>query len=168
MDPDRERLWRNTRDARDYTTTDEDSQESDDSTGGNPGERGNANDGGMEGIAQILARLTDAITVGNRNNEVLMTMLHEQQQARVQEAERQNEFRARQRRVKLDASTFPPYEDKGTEAQKMAAFVAWEQGVRNALVALEAEDRGMPINTISAAILASFRDKALEKATTLH
>ena len=168
MDPDRERLWRNTRDARDYTTTDEDSQESDDSTGGNPGERGNANDGGMEGIAQILARLTDAITVGNRNNEVLMTMLHEQQQARVQEAERHNEFRERQRWVKLDVSTFPPYEDKGTEAQKMAAFVAWEQGVRNALVALEAEDRGMPINTISAAILASFRDKALEKATTLH
>ena len=97
MDPDRERLWRKTRDARDYTTTtDEDSPESDDSTGGNPGERGNANDGGMEGIAHILARLTDAITVGNSNNEVLMTMLHEQQQARVQEAERQNEFRERQ------------------------------------------------------------------------
>ena len=48
----------------------------------------------------------------------------------------------------------------------MYAFVAWEFGVRNTLDSLEAVDR-MPMAGIAAAILASFRGKALEKATTL-
>ena len=84
-----------------------------------------------------------------------------------QEAERTRQFRQQQRRLKLDASSFPPFEDSGTEEKKMSAFIAWEKGVRNTLTALGAVDR-MPFPAIAAAILASFRGSTLEKATMLN
>ena len=66
----------------------------------------------------------------------------------------------------MDSKTFPPFTDEGDEATKMSNFIAWEKGVRNTLIALNAENL-LPMPQILAAILASFRERALEKSSRL-
>jgi hypothetical protein len=121
----------------------------------------------QEQVRDLFAALTEAVQISNANHAVLTQMFQNQTGFFEQEAERTRLFRQQQRRLKLDASSFPPFEDSGTEEKKMSAFIAWEKGVRNTLTALGAVER-MPFPAIAAAILASFRGSALEKATTLN
>ena len=167
----REERWRNARATRDYSTTSEDRSISSDGNNSDIGEEGNGYnaEGNMnqDQMRDLFAALTEAVQIGNANHAVLTQMFQSQTQFFKQEAERTRQFRQQQRRVKLDASSFLPFEDSGTEEKKMSAFIAWEKGVRNTLTALGAVDR-MPFPAIAAAILASFHGSALEKATTLN
>ena len=164
----REDRWHNARAARDYATTSDEGSSDGNSSDFEEGNGYNANESmNQEQMGNLYAALLEAIQVGNANNAVLTNMARTQQAFFEQEAERAAAFRQQQRRVKLDASSFPPFEDSGTEEKKMASFIAWEKGVRNTLDAVEAVDR-MPFASIAAAILASFRGSALEKATTLN
>ena len=166
----REDRWRNARAARDYSTTSEDGSISSDGNNSDICEEGNgynAEDMNQEQVRDLFAALTEAVRVSNANQAVLTNMFQNQTAFFEQEAERTRLFRQQQRRLKLDASSFPPFEDSGTEEKKMSAFIAWEKGVRNTLTALGAVER-MPFPAIAAAILASFRGSALEKATTLN
>ena len=166
----REDRWRNARTARDYSTTSEDGSISSDGNNSDTCEEGNgynAEEMNQEQVRDLFAALTEAVRVSNANQAVLTNMFQNQTAFFEQEAERTRLFRQQQRRLKLDASSFPPFEDSGTEEKKMSAFIAWEKGVRNTLTALGAVER-MPFPAIAAAILASFRGSALEKATTLN
>ena len=127
--------------------------------GGNPG-----GPGGLEGLMAEMVRVLGVLTI---NQQSILQMMNQQHTFNAEQAAEAREFRGRQRPLKLDANTFPPYEDTGTEAEKMTAFIAWETGVRHTLNACEAEQR-MALGQIASAILASFRGKALEKATTIN
>ena len=164
----RQDRWRAARDARNYSTaSEEDDSVSSDGDQSDFSEEGNQeNNMDPQGLGQIFAALTEAVQVGNANNAVLINILNQQHEFQQQQAERAEEFRQQQRRLRLDATAFPPFDDSGTEAQKMRAFIAWEKGVRNTLQSLDAVNR-MPMAAISAAVLSAFRGKALEKVTTL-
>ena len=158
----RQDRWRAAPDARNYSTaSEEDDSVSSDGDQSDLSEEGNQeNNMDPQGLGQIFAALTEAVQVGNANNAVLINILNQQHEFQQQQAERAEEFRQQQRRLRLDATAFPPFDDSGTEAQKMRAFIAWEKGVRNTLQSLDAVNR-MPMAAISAAVLSAFRGKAL-------
>ena len=164
----RQDRWRAALDARNYSTaSEEDDSVSSDGDQSDFSEEGNQeNNMDPQGLGQIFAALTEAVQVGNANNAVLINILNQQHEFQQQQAERAEEFRQQQRRLRLVATAFPPFDDSGTEAQKMRAFIAWEKGVRNTLQSLDAVNR-MPMAAISAAVLSAFRGKALEKVTAL-
>ena len=121
----------------------------------------------QEQMRDWFATLSEAVQIGNANHAVLTQMFQNLTQFFEQEAEPTRLFRQQQRGLKLDASSFPSFEDSGTEEEKMSAFIAWEKGVRTTLTVLGAVDR-MPFPAIAAAIVASFHGSTLKKATTLN
>ena len=134
---------------------------------GGAGAGAGAGAGGNPGPPDPLAEMVRIMGQLTINQQSILQMLNNQHIFNEEQAREGREFRGRQRPLKLDSNTFPPYEDKGTEAEKMTAFIAWETGVRHTLNACEAEER-MAFGQIASAILASFRGKALEKATTVN
>ena len=164
---DRERTWKYSRTARNYNTTSDESSDSSDSEGN--AERENP-DVTMDPdqLAALLNTLGMALGRVADNNEAMRVLLaqqqHQQQQQQQQPPQPQPQAAPE---PKIDSKTFPELKLTGSEAEKMSQFIAWDKGVRNTLIAIDAMNR-LPVQRVAHAILASFRDEAARQASAIN
>ena len=83
--------------------------------GAGAGAGGNPGGPGLEDLMAEMVRVLGVLTI---NQQSILQMMNQQHTFNAEQAAEAKEIRGWQRPLKLDANTFPPYEDKGTEVEK--------------------------------------------------